>query len=90
MNKGFITGDRVVVRGTFEKKTLNKIGTVLGQKHPNSVSIEFDEFIYGHACTGSGYKGKDGYCWNVAPEYVELLAPRTEKEEFWNDVRRLL
>lgn len=76
----FKVGDRVkcVNDGRWSKDIVGKFGNVVKIYNPNSCepiySVEFDEYIDGHACDG---KAKDGHGWNCEAEMLELVKDET-------------
>ena len=70
-------GDRVRCLGEYDSKDniVNKLGTVYEIQSPDArdpyITIEFDEYIKGHA--GNNYKGKQGYCWCMHASNLELV-----------------
>lgn len=75
----FKVGDRVRVINKYGgKETLtNKCGKVIFIENNSLISVEFDEYIYGHSSDG---KGKVGFCWNTNNE-TELELISNEKLE---------
>lgn len=69
---------------------------VIGYHDRHGISLEFDQPVPGigfyerHSCRG---KSKLGYCWNVPPEYLELVeedgkSPVEKKcRRLWNKSR---
>ena len=76
-----LLGMRVKCVKLFDGKNIaiGKTGTIQffqiqrrGYDHP-FVLVEFDKHINGHAgrgVDGSDFRGKDGHCWNMEPEYL--------------------
>ena len=66
-------GDRVSVTGKCDGKVFNgHLGRVITNN--KILGVEFDNYIDGHSCTGSG---KDGHCWGVPESMCTLDTSRS-------------
>lgn len=73
----FKVGDRVRVREeefTFNENILGKYGTIK-RVMPYFYSVEFDEFVEGHECSGFA---RDGYGWNLKKSALDLVKHQNE------------
>lgn len=77
-------GDRVKCIKNYggRSEAVNEIGTVI-KVSDFTIGVEFDVVINGHSCNNTG---KEGYCWNLNKDYIELVKgkrgrkPKTPKE----------
>lgn len=73
MKKEFNVGDRVIGKGCWCGFGLHgKTGTII-EKGEWACLVEFDENVGGHNGTNAKVKGKDGHCWWVLCEDLELI-----------------
>lgn len=68
----FKVGDRIVGREDSRHYNIKrKEGTIIEIRH-NELLVEFDKYINGHDGNWNVH-GKDGHCWHVHQEDIELV-----------------